>query len=208
MTDWLSTSRRFTTFASEAKSKIRKKLRTAEDAESLRDVALELQTAYLLLQERAFTLEYEPKIPEQLRSPDFAVNFTTHSTFMLEVTRLRGEGLERLAHAACAKLGQLAPRRSNVLLIGVPAPVPTPDALRALMQGLQARVEGGDEVLFKHFGFRDRGDFFSRYRRLSEVLVCSSQRGVGENLTVWVNPQAKNQLSGRVRTALYRSHMP
>lgn len=204
MATWLGASRRFALFVRDAKSKIRKKLRTAHESESLADVALELQTAYLLLQERAFSLEYEPRVAQQPRSPDFAVTFTTASTFMLEVTRLRTGHSERLADGVCAKLGQFVAGRSNVLLIGVTAPV-SPDALRGVMQELQARAERGDETLFQRFGLRDRSEFFSRYRRLSEVLLCGVPRQMGESPGVWVNPQAKVPLSGKVRTALYRS---
>lgn len=210
MLRWLSASRRFATFVEGAQSKIRKKLRAAQEPESVANLGLELQTAYLLLQERAFSLEYEPKVSGQPRSPDFAVTFTTHSTFMLEVTRLRNvqtEPLkpERLADTVCNKLGQLLPQQSNVLLIGVGAPVPTPDALRAIMTGLQGRAERGDETLFTRFPFRDRADFFNHYRRLSEVLVCELPGREGDPSSVWVNPQAKRPLPGKVRAALYRS---
>ena len=204
LTDGLASSRRFAAFISDARSKVRKKLRTAQDDESLADVALELETAYRLLQERAFSLEYEPKVLQQPRSPDFAVSFTTASTFMLEVTRLRANHPERLTDAVCAKLGQFVLNRSNVLLIGVPAPALSTDALRGLMQELQSRAERGDETLFGRFGLRDRSDFFSRYRRLSEVLLCDLPRR-DETPTVWINPQAKTPLPSKVRTALHRS---
>ena len=204
--NWLSTSRRFTSFVTAAKSKIRKKLRAAQDPESAADLLLELETAYLLVQERQLSIDYEPQT-KQARRPDFAVSFTTHSTFMLEVTRLRLQAEsapsrpERLADTVCSKLGQLLPQHSNVLLIGSPAPV-TQDDLHAVMTGLQRRAERGDAALLERFRFRDRGDFFGYYRRLSEVLVCLPRRAP---LTVWVNPQAKHPLPGKVRTALYRS---
>lgn len=205
MRAWLASSRRFAAFVREAQSKVRKKLRAAQEPESVADVGLELETAYRLLQARAFSLEYEPKIQGQPRSPDFAVSFTTASTFMLEVTRLRSGQPERVADAVCGKLGQLLPQRSNVILIGTPAPVPTGEELRAVMQGLQARAERGDETLFKRTRLRDRADFFSHFRRLSEVLVCELPRQVGEPPTVWLNSQAKGPLPGKVRATLYRS---
>ncbi len=205
MLSWLMASRRFAAFANDARSKIRKKIRAAQEPESVADLGLELETAYRLLQERAFSLEYEPKVSGQPRSPDFAVSFTTHSTFMLEVTRLRSSQPERLADAVCNKLGQLLPQQSNVLLIGVRAPAPTPDDLRTVMTVLQGRAERGDETRFKRFPFRDRADFFNHYRRLSEVLVCGLPRREGEPASVWVNPQAKQPLPGKVRAALHRS---
>jgi hypothetical protein len=225
MMRWLSSSRRFVAFVSAAHSKIRKKLRSAQTPESIADVRLELETAYLLLQERALGVLYEPQVPGQPRRPDFAVTYTTHSTFMLEVTRLRGASVEahdappelvgphhpspvkpeRLADTACNKLGQLMPLRSNVLLIACPAPVVTPDALQGVMLGLKRRVEHRDATPGDWPLFRDRGDFFDHYRRLSEVIVCGLPRQAGDALSIWVNPQAKHPLTSKVRTALYRS---
>lgn len=46
MRTWLDTSRRFTAFVTANQTKIRKKLRTAQEPESLRDLQLELETAY------------------------------------------------------------------------------------------------------------------------------------------------------------------
>jgi len=88
MATWLVSSRRFTAFVNTHHNKIRKKLRVAQETESLRNLQLELETAYLLLRERSLSLEYEPQHPELGRSPDFAVNFTTSLTFMVEATRL------------------------------------------------------------------------------------------------------------------------
>lgn len=210
MLNWLTSSRRFVAFVTATGSKIRKKLRAAQEPESIADLQLELETAYLLLQERPLGIVYEPQIPGQPRRPDFAVTFTTHSTFMLEVTRLRGAQAgtpapfkpERLADTVCSKLGQLLAQRSNVLLIGSPAPVTQGD-LRVVMTGLQGRAERGNATLFKRS--QDRADFFRYYGRLSEVLVCNLPRQTGDPLTVWVNPQAKHPLPSKVRTTLYRS---
>ena len=205
--NWLTSSRRFAAFAGAAKSKIRKKLRAAGDPESAADLLLELETAYLLLQERQLSIDYEPQT-EQPRRPDFAVTFTTHSTFMLEVTRLRLTETpaplkpERLADTVCSKLGQFLPQHSNILLIGSPAPITQAD-LHTAMLGLQGRAERGDAALLERFQLRDRGDFFRHYRQLSEVLVCALPRRAPP--TVWVNPQAKRPLPSKVRTALYRS---
>jgi hypothetical protein len=48
---WLASSRRFTAFATTYRDKIRKKVRVTQDQESRLDLRLELETAYLLLQE-------------------------------------------------------------------------------------------------------------------------------------------------------------
>ena len=57
MSTWLDSSRRFSAFASASRDKIRKKLRVTKDSETLYDLQLELETAFLLLQERALSLD-------------------------------------------------------------------------------------------------------------------------------------------------------
>lgn len=204
---WLTTSRRFAGFAEAAKTKIRKKLRAARAPESVLDLQLELETAYLLLQERALGIVYEPQLSGQPRRPDFAVSFTTQTTFMLEVTRLQRTQTikpERLAETICGKLGQLLPQRSNVLLVGLPAPISAAD-LRAVMVSLQGRAEHHDDVLLKRSQLRDWSAFFQYYRRLSEVLVCTVPRRSGGAPSVWVNPQAQQPLPRNVQSTLHRS---
>ncbi|HEY1015634.1 MAG TPA: hypothetical protein VGE07_23190 [Herpetosiphonaceae bacterium] len=211
---WLAESRRFAAFAATFRDKIRKKIRTGSDAERGLDLLLELETAYLLLGERALSLVYEPKEPGQSRSPDFAVTFTTSLTFLAEVTRIRPEPpgddaqaagqrlAERAADAVCGKLGQLLPQRSNVLIIGAPAPGPPADALRAALLQVQQRAERNDAALFQRHHLRDRADFFQRFQRLSELVV----RAADGSALAWVNPQARHPLPAKARTALRRSH--
>src|SRR5262249_17221701 len=74
---WLAVARRFTAFVATYHKKTRKKLRTAQGPEIVRDLQLELETAYLLLRERSLSLVYEPQHREHGRSPDFEVSFTT-----------------------------------------------------------------------------------------------------------------------------------
>ena len=221
MRAWLASSRRFTGFATTFRDKIRKKLRTTQDQETRLDLRLELETAYLLLQERSLSVAYEPQCG-QGRCPDFAVDFTTSLTFMVEVTRLRPgktracleeargfSGLrESLADAVCSKLGQLLPQSSNVLIIRLEAPSLTQNELSNTLLRLQQRAEGNDTRFWQRYGFRERADFFRQYYGLSEVLVRGPQLQKDKPITVWVNPQAKHPLASKVRTALYRSHMP
>jgi len=225
METWLTSSRRFSAFVTTFRDKIRKKLRTTQDQETLLDLQLELETAYLLLQERSLSLVYEPQHCGQRRCPDFAVTFTTSLTFMVEVTRLRtGQkrtpatpasdnalttppGNEPLADAVCSKLGQFLAQSSNVLIAGVDSPSPTQNDLQATMLRIQQRAEGNDPTFWQRYGFQERADFFHHYYRLSEVLVRGSQLKTDTPMIVWVNPQAKRPLPSRVRTALYRSHM-
>jgi hypothetical protein len=215
---WLTVSRRFYAFVAENHLKIRKKVRLASDVDSQSDLRLELETAFLLLQERSLSVVYEPVPPDQGRGPDFAVRFTTAQTFLVEVTRLRGTpqdgpsaSADRIAEAVCAKLGQLAPSCSNVLLVGRDggAPSPTSDELRAAMLRLQQRVEASDPAVLQRLRVSDRAVFFRQYLRLSEVLVRTSTGDGGEDAMVfWVNPQAKHPLPAKVQTVLYRSQTP
>jgi hypothetical protein len=213
---WLVASRRFTTFASTFRDKIRKKMRTMQEPEHLLDLRLELETAYLLLQERSLSVVYEPQLRE-VRGPDFAVSFTTSLTFMVEVTRLRAihaqarttpksETSDRIADTMCSKLGQLLPQRSNVLLVGVDGSCPTQGDLQSALVRVQQRAEQNDSTLLRQHQFDDRADFFRQYQRLSEILVRGAQLHADEPAVAWINPQAKHPLPGRVRTALARSH--
>ena len=218
MATWLADSRRFTAFVTAFRDKIRKKVRTTQDEENLLDLRLELETAYLLLQEKSLSVEYEPQRSERVRHPDFAVTFTTSLTFMVEVTRLRVDQKnsptdpaiplagERLADVVCSKLGQLFPRRSNVLLVGIDVLHLAQSDIRDAMIRIQQRAERGDPTFLQRYRFRDRTDFFQHYQRLSEIIVRGSGLQTDEAVIGWVNPQGKYPLPSKVRTALYRSH--
>ena len=221
MATWLASSRRFTAFVNTFHNKIRKKLRTTQEMERLLDLHLELETAYLLLQERSLSLVYEPPKGGQSRGPDFAVTYTTSTPFMVEVTRglaqaqelepppqaapIRSLAGEWLTDMVCSKLSQLLPKHINILLVGVETPRFIQDTLRATMLNLQQRAERNDAAIVQRHGFRDRAHFFQRYHRLSELLVRGPHLQADEPLIGWVNPQAKYPLPGKVRTVLYRS---
>jgi hypothetical protein len=212
MAAWLASSRPFTDFVNTHLTKIRKKIRVTQDAETIRDLQLELETAYLLLRERSLSIAYEPQHPELGRSPDFAVTFTTSITFMVEVTRMRGIPVgqlfnDRFTDLVCGKLGQLLAQRSNLLLVGAEGPQVTYDEVRTLMLRLQQRAEGNDASVVQRYGFRDRVDFFNRYQRLSAILLRGTSLQAGDPVIFWDNPRAKYPLPAKVRTALTRSHM-
>ena len=217
MESWLGASRRFAAFVNIFRDKIRKKIRVTHDPETVQDLRLELETAYLLLQEPTLSLAYEPESSKQVRSPDFAVTYTTSLTFMVEVTRLRTARSgsdsnlllesERLADAICSKLGQLLPQRSNMLLVGMDALSLTQSDLQAVLLRIQQRAEKNDSAFWQRYSFRDRADFFRHYQRLSEVVVRSFPLQSEAPAIIWVNPQARHQLPSKVRTALHRSQM-
>jgi len=206
---WLASSRRFAAFVTTYQDKIRKKLRITQNQKSLLDLQLELETAYLLHQEKSLSVEYEPALSKRIRSPDFAVDFTTSLTFMLEVTRVQADPDDtvevRLADTIPDKLGQLLSQRSNILLVGVEGMDLTLGDIRTAMLGIQQRVERNDLIFLQGHGFRDRAEFFRQYQLLSEILVRDSQLETTKSIVSWVNPQAKYPLPSKVRTALYRS---
>jgi len=211
MATWIASSRRFATFATTFQDKIRKKIRTTPEHENLLDLQLELETAYLLLRERSLSVAYEPEMAKGIRSPDFAVSFTTSHTFMLEVTRIQADAKStpeaRLAAAIAEKLGQLLPQRSNALLVGIEAAELNQDDIQRALLGIQQRAEQNDRAFLQRCRFRDRADFFRHYQRLSEILVRQPQDQGSGSVVAWSNPQAKHPLPGKVRTALYRSHV-
>ena len=222
MANWLASSRRFTAFVNAHHTKIRKKIRVGQEQENLRDLQLELETAYLLLRERSLSLAYEPQHPDLGRSPDFAVSFTTSLVFMVEVTRLRTaqskpiSGIQetlggtlssdRFTDTLCSKLGQLLPQRGNLLLVGVEGSRLADSDIRATMLRIQQRAENKDSTIIHKHGFRDRADFFSHYQRLSGLLVRGIPLQARETVLLLDNPQTKYPLPSKVRTALLRSH--
>jgi len=210
MAMWLESSRRFAAFVITFQDKIRKKLRTTQDQENLLDLQLELETVYLLLQERSLSVVYEPELSKRIRSPDFAVTFTTSFTFMLEVTRVQTDPKNavdlQLTSTITSKLGQFLPQQSNVLLVGTETMELISSDIRTAMLSIQQRAERNDLTYLQRHGFRDRSDFFRHYQRLSEILLRGSNFEVTKSMVTWVNPQAKHPLPSKVRAALYRSH--
>ena len=210
MAMWLESSRRFATFVNTFQDKIRKKLRTTQDHEGLLDLQLELQTACLLLKERSLNVEYEPELYKRIRSPDFAVTFTTNLTFMLEATRIQTDPKNtvdvRLADTISSKLGQLLPHYSNILLIGMDAIDLASSDIRTAMLSVQQRAEQNDSTFLRRNGFHSRADFFRHYQSLCEILVRITDYEATKSIVAWINPQAKHPLPSKARTALYRSH--
>lgn len=211
---WLEDSRRFVEFVQVFRDKIRKKLRVSSTLEASLGLRLELETAYLLLQERALSVAYEPLPGRQVRCPDFGVTYTTSITFMVEVTRLRGvfagsmpAAGDRLIDVVCNKLGQFLPQYSNVLIIGVDELYMSDAELQTIMMRLPQRAGQRDSALWQRYGFEDRAAFFQQFQRLSEVLVRGAQLEADSQPAAWINPQARLPLPGKARAALHRSHL-
>lgn len=229
---WLTTSKPFTSFTQTYQQKIRKKIRTAQDPEELYNLYCELRTAYLLLQEARFAVEYEPFTKQSGRSADFAVTYRTRTPFHVEVTRLRlsqqeqplveqepaevSSGLEesieltrrygsrRLADVACDKLGQLSSNTPNVLFMWVQCKVMQEGDMEQALTALKRRAEQRDADLLARYGFRNPADFMRHYQRLSLVLVQSLHAQEAEKAPLaWANRDARYPLPAALRDRLY-----
>jgi hypothetical protein len=214
---WVEASPRFRTFAETYRDKIRKKVRGITEAEGYRDLQAELATAYFLVLERRFLVEYEKYGVGKQRGPDFSVTYKTHIRFDVEVTRLRGgEGGAapepgKLANTLCAKLEQLPPSMINILVLaaddashGGEASTGSGQALASGLQSattlLQERAERKDDEFFTRRGFLNARDFLRHYNRLSAIRLLT----VDEPPLLRLQPQARHPLPPDLATLLRR----
>ena len=185
--EWLGGSARFRAFAEANHDKIRKKLRTAADAEALRDVRAELQTARLLLADRRFDLNFEA-YGSGRTGPDFTVTFRGTQSFNLEVTRphrlLDATGL---AGSLLAKLRQLPPSVPNALLFAIPGVDATALDIDGATHLLRARADTKDEAFFVARGFQGSRAFYERYLRLGAVFASAEVASGDARAMVWFN---------------------
>lgn len=218
---WIAASPRFAAFVATHRDKIRKKAKGARDAAALEDLHFELATAQALLRDRHCALVYEPRVQGQRRAPDFALTYRVSTALMLEVTRLRPAPVAdddrtgvpeagtspgqpaaiRLQALLCAKLGQLAPQTTNVLVVGIAGGLLQDLDLTATLRQLQLRVERGAPALLARYRFRDPAEFFKHYRRLSG-LVARPWPADDRTPTLWVNGQATHPIPYRIRAVL------
>jgi hypothetical protein len=202
----ITVSPRFKSFATENRDKIRKKIREAGDRDRLRDLRLELDTAYHLLADHHLTVAYEMHAATKLRTPDFTVAYTIKYTFHVEVKHLRGVGNDvRLADAVCAKLGQLQPAAINLVLVGVDSESDTALDTALALAALRNRAERKDDDYFQRRDFRDSHDFLRHFQRLSGV-VCRTgwMQPDGGSSQLWVNLLARHPLPPELRRILAR----
>lgn len=206
---WLDASPRFAAFVDTYRNKIRKKLRTARDEHSARDLLLELETAYLLLQDRRVRIEYEPYSATKERAPDFAVTWTTKLRFNVEVTRMRTPADDeqhahtRLGETICGKVGQMLPAMPNVLVVVAASATLQQLAVDVALHQLKQRIDARDERLFAWYGFRTPADFVRQYERLSGIVLRSAWDDPAPTLPhLWTNRQAKQPLPAPIRTLL------
>lgn len=204
---WAGTSRPFLAFAEAHASKIRKKARLAASEGEVGDLLAELAVAALLLRGPQFTVLYEPGRAAGGRSPDFEVTLKGHTTFHVEVTRLRRPDPEdgdaqgqarRLARVLGDKVGQFPAGGANLLAAAVP-----PGTVDGAVIPAAVRLLGGPPVP----GLRpEAARAFERGRaRLSAVLLCAlTPDGDLPEWALWLHPGARHPLPPELTRALLR----
>lgn len=221
LTHWMSELPRFADFVETHRDKIRKKIRGSHSSDGFQDLRAELETAYMLLREKRFTLAYEPYGKGTGRGPDFAVTFRTRITFNVEVTRMRlsmqendegepppfdsqAEG-RRMTDIVGSKLSQMLPSMMNLLVIIADHQIMCELEVGKVMNQLKQRAEQKEPQLFQRHSFRDTSDFFKYYQRLSGVLLRSTgNHETGKCPLLWLNNQAKHPLPAPICTILQR----
>jgi hypothetical protein len=203
---WVKASRRFKAFAISQRSKIRTKLKSARDAEQMKDLRGELETAMLLLREEKFTLEYEKYAAMRQRGPDYTVTFKTHTPFNVEVRRIRSlefEGdsearVSKLMGVVCEKTWQMPPSLVNFIWLFAERDIDE-EALNLANVTLRQLAERKVDDYFSKRGFTNAADFLKQYRQLSGIVLHQSS----ENL-IWLNSLAKHKAPPELLNALKR----
>jgi hypothetical protein len=208
-------SPRFRAFAETYRDKIRKKVRGITEAEGYRDLQAELATAYFLVPERRFLVEYEKYGVGKQRGPDFSVTYKTHTRFDVEVTRLRvlsgalasapaAPDPGKLANTLCAKLAQLPPSMVNILVLAADDAPYSGDDLAIALSGaatlLLERAERKDDEFFTRRGFVGARDFFKHYSRLSAIRLVTPEGPP----VLRLQPRARHPLPPELATILRR----
>ena len=191
---WLAGSARFRAFAEAHRDKIRKKLRTAADAEALRDVRVELQAARLLLADRRIELAFEAYGAGKA-GPDFTVTYRGAGRFNLEVTRLRrlpgATGATGYGAPLLAKLRQLPPSVPNSILVAIPGDTAEALDVAAATRALRSRADAKDEAFFARRGFDGTHRFYERFLRLGAAFVWCEGAAGDARATLWTNRSAR-----------------
>lgn len=203
--EWARDSRRFRAFALAYQSKIRAKLRNANDGGGMSDLRAELAAAARLLRDDRFTLEYEKYLAAKQRGPDLTVTFRGHTPFNVEVRRFRAVPDEdpaarqiRLSAVLCDKVGQMPPGIVNLLWLD-DAAVPAIADIEKTVADLRRAAERKEEATFTRRGFESAADFLRQFARLSGVALPRP----GE-VDLWLNPSARHKLPPAIINAIRR----
>jgi len=204
---WLRDSKRFRAFVVTYRAKIRAKLRNARDEGGRNDVRAELETAALLLRAEKFTLEYEKYTAAKQRGPDFTVTFKTHTSFNVEVRRIRRIELDdadaealviKLMAVLCEKVRQMPPSIVNILWLTGEREIPQTDLSHAVTT-LRELAEHKAEEWFTRRGFASAADFINQFRRLSAIVLHST-----DAIVIWQNPLARHPAPTEIVLTLQR----
>ncbi|RPJ47800.1 MAG: hypothetical protein EHM21_07980 [Chloroflexi bacterium] len=218
MLRWMESSPRYTDFVDIYRDKIRKKIRVTRDPESVLDVRSELEVACRLLDDRRFTLVYEPYASAKRRGPDFAVTYRANLVFNIEVARLRveasgsegtGDALQaerepesarkedRIFRILLNKLGQMQSGMGNLLTIHTREELVRTIDLGKLMQTLKTRAEGKDPAFYAATRYPNPAAFYKDFHHLSGILLWASSPEI-QLAQLWVNKQSRPGLDERV----------
>jgi hypothetical protein len=187
---WLAASPRFRSFVEANRDKIRKKLRGAASPEARLDVWAELRVAALLLEDRRFDLAFEAYGAGR-RGPDFTATFRAGRAFNVEVTRRRpstGDGA--LEHSILAKLRQLPPSASNVIVVAVDGPSGAPDP-GPVLRALRGRADRRDDAFFVTRGLEGAATFHAGFLRLAAVVAWAADAEAARRVAAWANAGAR-----------------
>jgi hypothetical protein len=187
---WLAASPRFREFAELNRDKIRKKLRGAAETEARLDVRAELRVAALLLADRRFELVFEAYGAGR-RGPDFTATFRAGRPFNVEVTRRRpGPGAASLEPSILAKLRQLPPSASNVLVVAVDGRDGAPDPGPSL-RDLRERADRRDDAFFVARGLDGAAAFNAGLLRIAAVIAWAEGASGSARVASWANAGAR-----------------
>jgi hypothetical protein len=178
-------------FVEANRDKIHKKLRGAATAAASLDVRAELHVAALLLADRRFELAFEAYGAGR-RGPDFTATFRAGRAFNIEVTRRRpNPGDAVLEPAILAKLRQLPPSVSNVLVVAADGPSGAPDPGPVLRE-LRDRADRRDDAFFSARGL-DGGAaaFHAGLLRLAAVVAWTEGATTSGRVAAWRNAGAR-----------------
>jgi hypothetical protein len=201
LTAWLAGSARFRSFVEQHRDKVRKKLRTAADPESRRDVRAELRAAHLLLGDRRLELAFEAY--GAAGGPDFTITFRGGQRLNLEVSRLRGDpAAADLVGRLSAKLRQLPPSVANALLLAVDGSDAADVDVAGTVRALRTRADAKDEAFIAARGFAGTRDFYERFLRLGAVLTWCESAGGDGRAALWTNRSARIPFPPRAATAV------
>jgi hypothetical protein len=146
--------------------------------------------AALVLADRRFELAFEAYGAGR-RGPDFTATFRAGRAFNVEVTRRRpGPHDGALERAILAKLRQLPPSVSNVVVVVVDGPIGAPDPGPVLRE-LRERADRRDEGFFAAKGLDGAAAFHAGLQRLAAVIAWTEGAEASTRVATWSNAGAR-----------------